>query len=97
MMDACGRRVVLTGGASELVGLPELARRLLARNVRTGRPLGVSGLPENARGATFSAVAGMLVYPQVCHQEYREPAVPRRLTGTDGYFARVGNWLRSSF
>jgi cell division protein FtsA len=36
MMDICGRRVVLTGGASELTGLPELARRILARNVRIG-------------------------------------------------------------
>jgi cell division protein FtsA len=39
----------------------------------------------------------MLIYPQVCAQEYAEPRGTRRLTGTDGYFARVGNWLRSSF
>ncbi len=97
MMDVCGRRVVLTGGASELTGLPELARRTLARNVRVGRPLGVSGLPETARGPTFSTVAGMLVYPQVCHQEFSEPRRSMKLTGTNGYLSRVGNWLRSSF
>ncbi len=97
MSDVGGRRIVLTGGASELTGLPELARRLLSRNVRVGRPLGVAGLPEQARGATFSTVAGMLVYPQVCQQEYVEPSRGLKLTGTDGYFSRVTNWLQTSF
>lgn len=97
MMDVCGRRFVLTGGASELTGLPEVARRVLARNVRNGRPMGIAGLPEIAKGAAFAAVAGMLVYPQVCVNEYAEPRPVRKLTGTDGYLARVGNWLRTSF
>lgn len=97
MMDICGRRFVLTGGGSELTGLPEVARRTLARNVRNGRPMGIAGLPEIAKSAAFSTVAGMLVYPQVCAQEYVEPRNSRRLIGTDGYLARVGNWLRHSF
>mgnify|MGYP001083445613 FL=1 len=97
MMDVCGRRFVLTGGASEMTGLPEVARRTLARNVRNGRPMGIAGLPEIAKGAAFASVAGMLIYPQVCSQEYAEPRGTRKLTGTDGYFARVGNWLRTSF
>jgi len=97
MMDVCGRRFVLTGGGSELTGLPEVARRILGRNVRNGRPMGISALPEMARGAGFAAVAGMLIYPQVCGQEFAEPRQSAKLTGTDGYFARVGNWLRSSF
>jgi cell division protein FtsA len=97
MMDVCGRRFVLTGGASELTGLPEVARRLLGRNVRNGRPMGIAGLPEMAKGAGFATVAGMLVYPQICSHEYIEPRSPRRLTGTDGYISRMGNWLRTSF
>jgi len=95
MMDVCGRRFVLTGGGSELTGLPELARRVLARNVRCGRPVGVSAMPEMAKGPAFSTVSGMLVYPQVCHQEFVEPRKVERLTGTDGYLARVGSWLKS--
>jgi len=93
MMDVCGRRIVLTGGASELTGLPEMARRMLARNVRIGRPLGVAGLPETARGPTFSTVVGMLVYPQICHQEYVDPGHGSKFIGEDGYFSRVSNWL----
>ncbi len=97
MMDVCGRRFVLTGGGSELTGLPEVARRVLARNVRNGRPMGIAGLPEMARGAAFATIAGMLIYPQVCAQEFVEPRATAKLTGTDGYFARVGSWLRTSF
>ncbi len=97
MMDVCGRRFVLTGGASELTGLPEVARRTLARNVRNGRPMGIAGLPDMAKSAAFATVAGMLVYPQVCSQEYQEPRGSHKLTGTDGYLARVGSWLRHSF
>jgi cell division protein FtsA len=97
MMDVCGRRFVMTGGASEMTGLPEVARRVLARNVRNGRPMGISGLPEMAKGAAFAAVAGMLIYPQVCALEYVEPRGTRGLIGSDGYLTKVGNWLRSSF
>jgi cell division protein FtsA len=91
-------RVVLTGGASQLTGLPELAARMLGRPVRIGRPLGVSGLPDDAKGAAFAAAAGLLVYPQAAHLEKFEPRQTRRqMTGTGGYIARVGRWLRESF
>ena len=91
-------RVVLTGGASQLTGLPELAARVLGRPVRIGRPLGVGGLPDDSKGAAFAAAAGLLVYPQAAHLEQFEPRQTRRqMTGTGGYIARVGRWLRESF
>ncbi len=94
-----GRRVILTGGASQLVGLPETARRILQGQVRVGRPLGIKGLPEAAKGPAFSAVVGLLVYPQVAHIEYFEPRSRTMFadTGTDGYLPRVARWLRESF
>jgi cell division protein FtsA len=91
-------RVVLTGGASQLAGLPELAARILGCPVRIGRPLGLSGLPEPAKGPAFAVAAGLLVYPQAAHLENFEPRRTRHLmTGTGGYIARVGRWLRESF
>ncbi|MBV9079216.1 MAG: cell division protein FtsA, partial [Methylobacteriaceae bacterium] len=94
-----GRRVVLTGGASQLVGLPEIARRVLGGEVRIGRPLGVKGLPDAAKGPAFSAAIGLLVYPQVAHVEHFEPKGSGLLAGAagDGYFARMGRWIRESF
>lgn len=94
-----GRRVVLTGGASQLTGLPEAARRLLGRNVRLGRPLGVGGLPEAAKGPAFAAAVGLLIYPQVAAFESKvaKGSIFTRATGTGGRFHRVGQWLRESF
>jgi cell division protein FtsA len=91
-------RVVLAGGSSQLAGLPEVAARILGRQVRIGRPLGIAGLPDLAKGPAFAAAAGLLVYPQLAYLEHYEPRRTRHLmTGTDGYFARVGRWLRESF
>ena len=91
-------RVVLTGGASQLAGIADLASRILKRPVRIGRPLGLAGLPEAAKGPAFAVAAGLLVYPQAAHLEHFEPRRTRHLmTGTGGYMARVGRWLRESF
>ena len=94
-----GRRVILTGGGSQLVGLPETARRILEGQVRVGRPLGIKGLPDAAKGPAFSAAVGLLVYPQVAHVEHFEPRAGGIFasTGTDGYLSRVGRWFRESF
>jgi cell division protein FtsA len=39
----------------------------------------------------------MLVYPQVCGAEYVQPRPMRKITGSDGYLAKVGSWLKSGF
>jgi cell division protein FtsA len=93
-----GGRVILTGGASQLAGLPDLAMRILGRQARIGRPLGISGLSEATKGPAFAAAAGLLIYPQLANLEQFEARRLRpAMTGTDGYFTRVGRWLRESF
>lgn len=90
--------IVLTGGAAQLNGMPELAASILGRQVRIGRPLGLSGLPEAAKGPAFSVAAGLVVYPQSAYLEYFEPRRTRQLmSGNDNYLLRVGRWLRESF
>src|SRR5213595_2522548 len=91
-------RVVLSGGASQLTGTVELAARILNRPVRIGRPLGFGRLPNEAKSASFAVPAGLLVYPQYANLEHVEPRHTRQLkTGTDGYFGKVGRWLREGF
>ena len=92
-------RVVLTGGAAQLTGAPELARQILNREVRVGRPLGFGRLPPEAKAASFAVPTGLLVYPQFAHLEYVETSNPRQLrTGTHGgYLGKVGQWLREGF
>src|SRR5215813_795679 len=92
-------RVVLSGGASQLTGMPELATQILGRPVRIGRPLGFGRLPSEAKTASFAVPAGLLIYPQYAHLEHNEPRHTRQLlrTGTDGYLGKVGRWLREGF
>jgi cell division protein FtsA len=94
-----GRRMVLTGGGSQLNGMVEAARRILARNVRLGRPMGISGMPEIARGPAFATVVGLLIYPQVAEMEQFDAGYETYFakTGTGGYLARVGQWFKESF
>lgn len=93
-----GKQIVLTGGASQLTGLSEVARRVIGRNVRLGRPLGVAGLPEAAKGPAFAASVGLLIYPQVSQIEQFQPKYKRSgWGGNQGYLARVGQWIRESF
>ena len=95
---AVGKRIVLTGGASQLTGVSEVARRILTRNVRLGRPMGVRGLPVATKGPAFSTAVGLLIYPQIAQIENSSSrsAGRHQLTGTDGAFARVGRWLKES-
>ena len=94
-----GKRVVLTGGASQLTGLPDAARRILARNVRIGRPMGVSGLPAAAKGPAFSTAVGLMIYPQVADLETHagQGGLFAPFSAGNGRLARMGQWLKESF
>lgn len=90
-----GRRIVLTGGGAQLTGLADVAREILGRSVRLGRPLGVAGLPEAAKGPPFAAVVGLMIYPQLAPAQLSSNAVIA--ANRSGALARVGRWLRESF
>jgi cell division protein FtsA len=57
-----GRRVVLTGGASQLPGLTDIAQLILDKQIRLGRPQRIKGLAEATGGPAFSVAAGLLHY-----------------------------------
>lgn len=60
--ELAGRRVVLTGGASQLTGARELAQRVLGKQVRLGQPVKLTGLADATRGPAFSTCAGLLSF-----------------------------------
>jgi cell division protein FtsA len=62
VLQEAGTRVVLTGGASQLLGARELAAQVLDKQVRVGRPRQTRGLPEMAGGAPFSVAVGLLAW-----------------------------------
>ncbi len=62
VLNAAGRRVVLTGGASQLSGTSEVAAEVLQRDVGTSRPLALKNLADAVSGPGFSTCAGLLAY-----------------------------------
>ncbi len=55
-------------------------------------------LPEAAKGPAFAGAVGLMIYPQVAGMELMDDREPQfAMTGTGGYFARVGEWFRKSF
>ena len=55
-----GAGMVLTGGASQLAGVREVAVRVFDRSVRLGRPKRTPHLADAASGPAFCAAAGVL-------------------------------------
>jgi len=91
-----GRRVVLTGGACQLPGVVELARQILNKQIRLGRPRGLTGLAEATAGPAFSACAGLLSFAVDDRGDARGVALPKHDTN-GGLFSRIGGWLRENF
>jgi cell division protein FtsA len=91
-----GRRVVLTGGASQLQGLREVGAQILDKQLRLGRPIHVDGLAEIASGPSFSACAGLISYLSKERPEIR--AIQRKTKReTSNMFGKFGLWLRENF
>ena len=94
-----GNRLVITGGASQLNGVREVAAQLLDRQVRLGSPAHVQGMPESAHSPGFAVCAGLLNYALKPDAHYALPkakadAVARAQTG---YVWRMGKWIADSF
>jgi cell division protein FtsA len=91
-----GRRVVLTGGASQLPGIRDLASLVLDKQVRIGRPIRVGGLAEATNGPAYATCAGLLTY--AVEAETAAPRPPRPETREPGtVLGRLGHWLREHF
>ncbi len=109
MLHVAGRRLLLTGGASQLTGVRELAELILDKQVRLARPWRPKGLPESTCGPAFAGAVGLLRYAlndhvsdpahQAAQQAIRgrddpdDPAMPRRASR----FGKLGGWLKDNF
>ncbi len=91
-----GRRLVLTGGASQLQGVRELATLVLEKQVRMGRPMRISGLAEATSGPAFSTSAGLLRYATEKESDAQDAAAAMP-PGAGGRLNRIGQWLRENF
>ena len=91
-----GRRLVLTGGACQLNGVPELAGTVLEKQVRVGRPLRISGLAEATSGPAFSTCAGLLRYGVEKYAGTIEDT-PSNANTPASRITKISQWLKESF
>ena len=89
-----GRRVVLTGGASQLPGMRELAQLIMDKQVRIGRPTRITGLNEAQGGPSYSTAAGLLLH--AVRNPAELPVAGHEAGSGTGFFGRVGLWLREN-
>lgn len=90
-----GDKVVLTGGASQLIGLPGVVADAFGRSVRLGRPSDLLGLTASLSGPQLATLSGLAI---VAARGDGELNMARgRKTVTQGYLGRVGTWLKRGF
>ncbi len=90
-----GRRVVLTGGASQIPGMRELAGHVLDKQVRLGKPIRLSGLPDAVSGPAFATTAGLLTYVSERSDEMPADIMAQVEPGT--LWERVKYWLKENW
>jgi cell division protein FtsA len=84
--DLLGAGVVLTGGASSLEGMPELAEQVFDLPVRRGVPMGISGLTEAVCDPRFATGVGLAIH---AHMLGARPHTAER-----GVFSRISFGLK---
>jgi cell division protein FtsA len=89
-----GAGVVLTGGASQLAGVRELAVRVFDRPVRLGKPKRAPHLADAASGPAFCSAAGVLLRAAYGPREAvstSSKGAPKE--GRANVVSRVAGWL----
>lgn len=92
-----GKRVVLTGGASQLLGVREMATNILGKQVRLGRPRVLPGLAEATSGPAFATALGMIEYVVKKPMEERMFDAYRQRGSLTSGFEKVVSWLKENF
>ena len=86
--------VVLTGGASALAGLPELAEEIFEAPVRRGSPTQIGGLQDVVRSPMYATGVGLVVFG---HMQRKPHSSSRFRIRDDSIFGRVKQRMRDWF
>ena len=90
-----GRRVVLTGGASQLPAMRDLAQQIHDKQVRLGRPIRLNGLPDAVSGPAFSTTSGLLNY--VATRSHEMPAEIMESADSGSFFEKFKRWWKENW
>ncbi|MCF8474336.1 MAG: cell division protein FtsA [Emcibacter sp.] len=104
LADMVGRRIIFTGGASQISGLEELAKKIFSVkscsalqgnfHIRLGRPISVDGLADATGGPVFSTCAGLLNFALSKQWDIHSIASDQSKIN---FFSRIGGWIKENF
>ena len=106
LSQVAGRRVVLTGGASQLPGTVDLAKHVLDKQVRLGSPEHLKGLPESTGGPGFATTLGLLQYAAEYaeHQHTTRPntrlqniGLPQITMPDNNFIKKAASWIKENW
>lgn len=95
--DMLGAGVVLTGGASLMEGIQELAEKVFEMPVKLGVPSGFGGLTEAAKSPVHATGVGLCMYAL---EQTRNKKGKKTLGGEDNFrkiFDRMKSWVKEFF
>lgn len=92
--DMVAGGIVLTGGASKLYGVKELAERVLQMPVRIGSPQNVTGMTEILNNPIYSTGVGLLL---TGYQHQREERFEFIGGNMKNLLARMKGWFQKNF
>lgn len=90
------RQCVLTGGGSQMLGVYDLAAKMLGKQVRKGKPMTIDGLADAAGGPPFATAVGMLQH--IIHPGWEEQLMlqPRRGLGLSRLTQKLIGWFKTN-
>jgi len=94
--DLDNKKIIITGGSSQIPGLLDISEKIFHSSVRIGRPLRLQGLPHATNGPEFSSIIGLALY--ACHPndecwDFRIPSDDITLNKINNIFSwLVKNW-----
>ncbi|HEX4044373.1 MAG TPA: cell division protein FtsA [Gammaproteobacteria bacterium] len=95
LMPSLAAGIVLTGGASKVVGAQELAERIFKIPVRIGRPHHVAGMPDIIQNPVYATGVGLLVYGLRQRQTQHESTI--RQPSMKSLWSRMKSWFQGNF
>lgn len=93
--DLIASGLVITGGASQVQGVIELAESIFQMPVRLGMPQHVRGLKDVLESPSYATGVGLLLYGYQQQYEGRPELIVR--SGMKGVWGRVKSWFQGNF
>ncbi len=88
--------VVITGGAAQVPGVTNIAKKVFGIPARIGYPKGIGGLVDEINGPAFSVAQGLILYAAANegYRGIRKPISSKQGSGDD-FFAKIKGFFKN--